>query len=185
MSSNHLLNFSDKKILFRIRAIVCPGCEVGQAVHKADAYQVYKTKKYAKPKRKKKSENLPPPSTFTEIEDALISPTFLEKIKPPPEVESIFDKVFGSNFILYSIIGLTVIVAVCVSIYLERLGYMTSRRRKDPKSSLLFSSLVALIFFLIWLLDYIRIAIRKIQYNRWCSSWYCLRCSKHFIVKID
>ena len=185
MSSNHILNFSDKKILFRVRAMTCPSCEARQAVHKADAYQVYKTKKYAKPKEKKKSEHLPLPSTFTGIEDALISPTFLKKIKPPPEVESIFDRVFGSNFILYSIIGLTVIVTVCVSIYLERRGYVTSSRRKDPKSSLLYLSLTVLIFFLIWLLNNIRIAIRKIQYNRWCSSWYCLQCGKHFILKIE
>ncbi len=186
MSGNHILNFSDKKILFRIRAIACPYCEVGQTVHKADAYQVYKTYKYANPKRKKKPEGIESSSYYLSIEEALLSPKFIKRIKPPPEVESIFDKVFDSNFYLYSIIGLTVIAALTISIYLERLGYLSiGRRRKDPQSALLFFSIFINILVLVWLLDKLRKTIRTFQFKRWNSNWYCLQCEKHFIEKID
>lgn len=154
MSGNHILNFNDKKILFRVRTMACPSCEVGQAVHKDDAYQVYKTKKYAKPKRKMKPESIDSTSYYLSIEEALLSPTSLKKFKPPAEVESIFDKIISSNFFLYSVLALSGIFALTISIYLERKGYIDSwSRKKAPRPSLLFISFFIIVLLLIWLYE--------------------------------
>jgi hypothetical protein len=186
MRNSQIKKVKIKHKLIQVRTMSCPRCKLGQAVHKKEAYAAYRSHHYAQLRKvDHSSKNLKPKPTvakYLHIEGALLHPSFLKAVKPPPHAQ--FVNLIDSKWIMYSVVGIVLLIGWGTMDYLHQMGEDTSRH--SPASSAIGLFLLTLSIFIFWLINLID-NYREKKFNPshpyWFKSWLCLRCGIQFYIE--
>ena|SRR5215813_3439137 len=99
-----------------VSAVACPGCKMGTAVNKREAYQAFHSKKYSKRRKALRStarKMAPQVGKDTNIEYVLTDPTFAEQVAPPKLLNE------DDDFIPKIVIGGVAIITFPIAIAYE------------------------------------------------------------------
>ncbi len=186
MARRQFANDKNKQKPLHVRTMPCPGCKLGQAVHKKEAYAAFQSDDYAhKRKILRLAKNVKPKpavAKYLHIEGALLHPSFLKAVKPPPHAQ--FVNLIDSKWIMYSVVGIVLLIGWGTTDYLHQMGEDTSRH--SPASSaigLFLLTLSIFIFWLIYLIDNYREKKFNPSHPYWFKSWLCLRCGIQFYIE--
>jgi len=96
-----------------VSAVACPGCKMGTAVNKREAYQAFHSKKYSKRRKALRStaqKMAPQVGKDTNIEYVLTDPTFAEQVAPPKLLNE--DDDFIPKIIIWGVAIITFPIAI-------------------------------------------------------------------------
>ena len=167
----------------------CPHCKLGQAVHQKEAYAAFQSTHYARQRklsrREKNIKPKPAVAKFLHIEGALLHPSFLNAVKPPPNAS--FDTFVDSKWfkwISYLVGAICAVISLIIINLLAEEGEDISRG--SPARAAMGLLFITIYFFILWLIDVVARSREKkfpTDHSYWLKSWLCLRCGTRFYLE--